>query len=301
MKLQSVLRQHDAQSAPQALKNVLGDAYLLRKNPMYRRTRELARELGFRFVPAWESYQRAPLFELQGILKKKRLPYNDSVPTLRRLVRDHRLNDEMEDVPVNLVSAHFHESAHGISDRLFRTVKPRNKREKILLALLCESYANATESMAIGWIDGDLHRFFFEQNSYIYADAGRIAARRKALRAWGAVGLFRLLWLSYLYSNFLVGNLPRPELEGLLRFALQKAELSRDDRRWGEALFQDAYELNETFRLKTSRLYMRLLSIKGDVRQNLAFDFSEVFLNRPGFHERFQQLAELSARDLAHL
>lgn len=295
MKLKETLRRHDGAKAPGGLKAVLGDSYLLRENPMYRRTRDLARAAGFRFVPAWDSYRRAPLFELGAILRKKTIPYNETVPTLRRLAREHGVDDPMEDVPVNLTGYQFHESAHGICDAAFASFRPRGGREKILIALLGESYANATESMAVTFVDDDVHRFFFEQNSYLYADERRTRERRRAARAWGAEGLFRLLWLSYLYSNFLVDDLKRSELEGVLRFALGKPALTKTDVALGTALFRDAYELNPDFRLKTARLFLRLLGVKGDVRRLLDFDFSGVFFGRGDLHGRFDELARRTA------
>lgn len=211
-----------------------------------------------------------------------------------RLARVYGLDDEMGDVPVHFVSYQFHESAHCVSDAVFKSIKAKNRNERILLSLLCESFANASESMAVTFVQGEAHRFFFAQNSYLYADEKRTRKRLRALKSWGVPGLFRLLWLSYLYANFMVEDMTREELMGVLRFALRKGELTKADLTLGTSLFEDAYELSLDFRLKTARLYMRLLGVKGDVGKNLDFNFSQVFLDHPGLPDRFERLIELS-------
>ncbi len=298
MKLKRALRLHSSKHPKLALKDVLGDGYLLSRNAMYARTRELALNFGYRFAPAWENYKRASLFELPIILKKKMIPYNDSVPTLIRLVRDHDFDEDMIDVLVNLTSYHFHEAAHGVSDAVLKPVKAKSAREKVLSALLCESYANATESMAVTFVDDEIQQFFLEHNSYIYATPERAYERQQAFVAWGPTALFRILWLSYLFANFLVDDVSTEELESALQFALQKDKITKKDREMGAQLFANAYELNENFRLKTAKLYMRMLGIKGNIRKTLAFDFTHLLTNNREFRQAFDRLTEMTALDL---
>lgn len=299
MKLKSVLREHGRFKSRGTLPLVLGDALLWNQNPAYARVRSLALKAGFRFMPAWESYRRASLFELQTILKKKQIPVNETVPTLRRLAKVYQINDEMDDVPVDLTSYHFHESAHGIADAVFKTFRAQGKQEKILLALLGESYASTCESFAVTFVSDEVQRFFLAQNSYIEASAPRTKQRRQAMRFWGSAGLFRLLWLSYLYSNFLVEDISPEELQGILRFALQKENLVARDLKLATDLFNDAYRLNVNFRLKTAQLYLRLLGIEGDVRRNLRFNFSQVFLRHARLRDGFDRLADMTSEGLS--
>jgi hypothetical protein len=204
----------------------------------------------------------------------------------------------MNDVPVNLVSYHFHESAHCISDAVFKSVKVKASKDKVLSALLCESYANATESMAVAFVGDEIQQFFFEQNSYIYATPERAYERQQAFVAWGPAALFRLLWISYLFANFLHDDVSPEELDEAIRFALEKDDITKKDRELASRLFANAYELNENFRLKTAKLYMRMLGLRGDIRKSLSFDFLRHLQTRSDFRQAFDQLSEMTTKEL---
>ena len=164
--LDELLRAHDAAGHELALDDDLGDAFLLRENPMYRNVRVRLRALGYRLSaqPPFAAHV-LPLLSLHDIYRSRVVPYRANVDALRALEREcPRVFDiealrsaGLEPNPI------VHESAHCLARERLRLLESKGResaRRHIALTQLVEAYAQSVELFGAASCTTRLHGCF---------------------------------------------------------------------------------------------------------------------------------------------
>ncbi len=262
MQFSELLKIHISSLAPGNHPDILGDGFLFHKNPVYRAVKSMATKGGASFTEATTQYLLMPFNQLDEIVRLKQIPYVPAARLMNELEAKHPGIFGLEQMPMP-ESYHLHEAAHVIADACCASVVAETISEKILRALLCESFANTVDALACGYADSDLHRLFIQQNSYMKpaAELSSCLARVRATR--GAEFTFRLMLSSYVNANFLrepVSAEPGPLHDDIL------------------ALHEMVQELDPLFRVTTTQNYFQLQGFPGEVYDLLDFGFAGLLL-----------------------
>jgi len=272
VRLRDLLRKDDACGSPQALSRVLGDRYLCEKNPLFATIRNAVLARGYEFSDSASAllykYTVMPLLALDEIMEHKIIPYFDNVTVLRELI------EKKPDValPVRFVhgslkSNHvLHESSHCVAYSLLREGKGdamldrcRSAAERfVLISVLTESFANTIERLGSSSPCPNTHAFFFILNSYMDYNAERRPILENALAHFGLDRLFRLGYLSFLYSNIRPGEVSLEMLDRMIEVAWAGFHPSEEERLELGTLINKGYRINSNFRDNTSVAYFRL-------------------------------------------
>lgn len=196
-----------------ALPGVLGDAFLIKYNPIYQLVREQILKSGYKFEPAERAlhYTEWPLMYLDVILKKKKIPYYNNLKALSllpALVQKQMSLEEFMSCPPfgNYI---LHESAHCLIDSLW------TKKKDIFYYLLAESCASATEALSHIFVEDEEHQFYLSFNNYLLPQAQDIQVMRKICEKQNLEDLLKFLICLYLYANHMQGPLSEVEIKSL--------------------------------------------------------------------------------------
>jgi len=264
---------------PARLLQNLGDGFLYRKNPFFRRIRDAARARGIRFTledPG--DYFAFPLVALDTVLKTRQVPYRANYAALCAFERARPGFFTLADLHKNrpLPNYVLHESAHAVAfHELFG--RPRDvhaalsEPSKLLQIVLGEAYAMTAEYFAACAVSGPLHAWFFSINSYRHRTPAKKAVGELVTR----LGLPLLVWLvliAFLENNFFVERLPLKTLDRALElYPLGKRPvISRADRlrlcRASSALMV----MDPEFREDTARLFLTMHGHRRNIRSVLS-------------------------------
>lgn len=281
MLVREVLEAHRAASNPDAHPDILGDAYLIRANPVYAAIKSAARVAGAEFVEAYPRYLLMPFHELGTIVKTKRIPYVPSAKLLEEIERQRPGAFRIEDLNVP-ESYHLHEAAHVIAENLFVDLRLTGERELIMKMLICESFANTVDALACAPFPGDdAHYYFLSKNCYMQPDEKRARAMVRLQNGIGPRFTFALTFFTYLQSNFLKDPLTREDLVELA--ARHGATLSPKQMRDCETVGRSGEKLDLQFRVLTTGNYLKLEGFPGDVFEILDFPIRQTFNGNPAF------------------
>jgi hypothetical protein len=279
------------------LTGLWGDRYLLAKNPIYARVRELTLAAHFQFSDELRLAMIAlPLSQLEIFLDQRVIPYIDNVRTLKQVTASLGRDLDWDDVRDGLYRNHvFHESAHAV----FRNEIPKDLRlpqaARILRVLLEESFANACEMFAMKDVDDTAHQIFYEHNSYFFVPEIR-AGLTKISAEWSPSGVFGYLWLCYLHSNFLQDEVTDAETDQILALLPKLIpgipKLPAGTRKVLRAVGKVCFELNPRFRENTTGLHLQLLGFRGGTRKNLGFDFMAELTKDTDLQQKFRALIQ---------
>lgn len=276
MKFREILKTHNNASAEGGQSDILGDAFLLLRNPVYRRIKNYATELGASFVETDVEYLLLPFQQLDRIIVSKQVPY---VPHGRLLAKIEAKNPgvfDLERMPMP-ESYHLHEAAHVIAAECCAKIELQSAQDRILKSILCESFANTVDALACGYADSEIHRIFLKLNCYMQPTEEAYELISSVRKACGEEYTARLILLSYLHANFLRDEVP---LE-LYEIGMKSKDCI--------ALSAIGQELDLVFREQTTANYFRLAGIEGDSLELLNFDFVQL-LNRKDFAEAVKAL-----------
>ena len=259
----------------------LGDGFLYRENPYFRRIREAARSRSVRFTlrdPG--DYFAFPLVALDTVLGTRRVPYRANYSALCAFERARPGFFTLADLRSNrpLPNYILHESAHAVAfHELFG--RPRDAAaaqahpQKIVHVLLGEAFAMTTEYLAACAVTGPTHAWFFSINSYRH----RTPAKKAIGEFIGTLGLPLVTWLlliAFLENNFFVEKMSKGLVEraladfpGVRAPRLPRAECSRLTRALSALMV-----MNPEFREDTTRLYLTMHGHSRDIRRVLAHD-----------------------------
>lgn len=220
-----------------------------------------------------------PYLGLEKILADKKIPAIDNVSVLREIESRRPGRFQWSDLPQIKSNVLLHESAHGIAEDLlsrFKNLHAGNGvRPGVLRLIMAESLANTVEALANIAHATPEDRIFNEMNSYAQMGKKTQESFIRAIESFGADSVFRLLWLSYLFSNALHEGLSGGVFGQVLERAVPDETLRRRASGAGELrrVSEYAFELSMTFRIQTTGFYCAMQGLgNGDVRQLMNFD-----------------------------
>ena len=259
----------------------LGDGFLYRHNPFFRRVRDAAFVRGIRFTlqdPG--DYFAFPLVGLDSVLQTRRVPYRANHSALAAFEQKRPRYFTLADLRHNrpLPNYVLHESAHAVAfDVLFGrppVVGPSlADPEKRLEIVLGEAYAMTAEYFAACAVTGTVHDWFFSINSYRHRTPAKLPVGQFITR----LGLPHLVWLvlvAFLLNNFFVERFSARALSRALELsplgsapALTNSERARLCRALSALMV-----MNPEFREDTARLFFALHGHGRNIRRLLGDD-----------------------------
>ena len=284
---------------PARLLQNLGDGFLYRENPFFRRVRDAARGCGVGFTledPG--NYFAFPLVALDVVLKTRRVPYRANYAALAAFEQARPGFFTLADLRKNrpLPNYILHESAHALAfHELFG--RPRDTHaalsepNKLVHIALGEAYAMTAEYFAACAVSGPIHAWFFSINSYRH----RTPAKKAVGELVTGLGLSLVVWLvlvAFLENNFFVERLPMKTLERALElYPLGKSpRVSRGERvRLARAL-SELMVMNPEFREDTARLFLTLHGHHRNIRRLLSAEPLDLLAADPSLPARLARL-----------
>jgi hypothetical protein len=269
--------QRASHGARRLLEN-LGDGFLYRNNPFFRRMRQAAlkRSIGFTLSDPGD-YFAFPLVALDTVLKTRKVPYRANYSALCAFERARPGFFMLADLRLNRPQPNYvlHESAHAVAfHELFG--RPRDvpgalgDPAMLVRVVLGEAYAMTTEYFAACAVSGPLHDWFFSINSY----RQRTPAKKAVGEFVSQLGLPLLVWLvlvAFLENNFFVESFPRATLDRALELSplgaaarLSAAERARLARTLSQLMVMDP-----EFREDTARLFLTMHGYGRNIRRVL--------------------------------
>jgi len=269
--------QQQSHGSARLLQN-LGDGFLYRKNPFFRRIRDAARARGIGFTledPG--DYFAFPLVALDTVLKTRKVPYRANYAALLAFERARPGFFTLADLQKNrpLPNYVLHESAHALAfHELFG--RPRDTHaalsdpSKLVHVVLGEAYAMTVEYFAACAVSGPVHAWFFSINSYRH----RTPSKKAVGELVTGLGLPLLVWLvliAFLENNFFVERMPIETLDRALEcYPLGKLPaISRADRRRLCRALGALMVMNPEFREDTARLFLTMHGYRRNIRRVL--------------------------------
>lgn len=272
--------------------NILGDGYLLEKNPVYRKVKMYAEKIGSQFVEAHNEYLLLPFHQLPQILETKKIPYIPSARLMGNIERDRPGVFSTDDVPMP-ESYHLHEAAHVIADHFLKKVKAKDSRENILKAMLAESFANTVDALACVPAEDDLHYFFIKQNCYMHPQKKVMQAMTSLIDGLGFRFTFMLMMHAYLRANFLTKPLSKKDVTNLLEVYAPKSKVSAKLQKDLRTVCEIGEKLDPLFRVTTTGNYLKQQGFKGDIQDILDFPYCEILKTSSAYQKVMDSLCEV--------
>ena len=266
---------------PGRLLENLGDGFLYRKNPFFRRIREAARARGIGFTLTDPGdYFAFPLVALDTVLRTRKVPYRANYSALLAFERARPGFFALADLRSNrpLPNYVLHESAHAVAfHELFG--RPRDvhsalaNKANLVRVQLGEAYAMTSEYFAACAVSGTLHDWFFSINSYRH----RTPAKKAVGEFVAELGLPLLVWLvlvGFLENNFFVERFSRRTLDRALALSplAPAPRISPENRGKLCRALTALMVMNPEFRYDTTRLFLTMHGYPRDIERVLAED-----------------------------
>lgn len=282
MLISEVLALHNSHTAKNMHADILGDAFLMQENRIYRNIKNQALMMGCRYSEAWPQYLSLPFHELNKIVSEKNIPF---VPNARMMqeIENKRANIFTTEQLQMPESYHLHEAAHVIADGLFQNTELKSHEEKILKAILCESFANTVDALACVYATTEMHQYFLVHNCYMNPDKEDLEAMSRLIERIGFQRTFKLILVGYLHSNFMRQEFSQNTIMELI------GENSAD----ADAVVNMCEKLDPLFRVQTTEMYLRLEGYDGEVFDILNFPFMLTIQKREGFQKVIEDLAQV--------
>jgi hypothetical protein len=266
---------------PGRLLENLGDGFLYRKNPFFRRIRDAAlqRKIGFTLRDPGD-YFAFPLVALDAVLRTRKVPYRANYSALRAFERTRPGFFALADLRQNrpLPNYVLHESAHAVAfHELYG--RPRDvfaalsDPTKLVRVLLGEAFAMTSEYFAACAVTGTLHDWFFSINSYRH----RTPAKKAVGELSQTLGMPLLVWLvlvGFLQNNFFVEHFSQRTLDRALELSPLAAapRISPANRRKLCRALSALMVMNPEFRYDTARLFLTMHGYPRTIERVLAKD-----------------------------
>jgi hypothetical protein len=278
---------------------ILGDGFLMKSNPVYRAIMNHAEKIGCKFVEAYPRYLLMPFHELGEIVKTKKIPYVPSADLLERIENERPYTFLASDLNIP-ESYHLHEAAHVIAEHAFEDVELKTEHERILKAIVCESFANTVDALACTPYPDETHHFFLAHNCYMRPQRRSSQAIERLTAAFGKSFVFLITLHTYVRANFLLGPLPKRALAQLQEKCAPGVKLTAKNLKDCDAVAEMCERLDPQFRIQTTGNYLKLQGFEGDVEDILDFDFMSVFRNNKGFARVVDSLSAIIYKDKNH-
>ncbi len=300
MKVARLFEEHRKFQA-QGLTENLGDGYLMAHNGVFKRVRQKASAYGYRFSSNRdEAYETFPLVRLESVIEKKIFPYSNNVVALESLTPAALDVLTWEDIDGNLKKNFvFHEACHGVvrafAKESFEPLgKPRDldsSRAFALRMLLEESCANACELFGVTEANDQLHRIFYEMNSYVCEFESRTNLKN-AMASIGPSLVVKFMVLSYMQANFLRDGISDSQFKDMITFVTSE-RLDPAKLKTLRAISKIAFNLSERFRLQTTSFHLRINGIMTPSEDLFDYDFLRELRRLNGVEKFLNQFAGL--------
>lgn len=294
MYLSDLLDLHKSYAHEHSRPEILGDAYLMQTNPVYRNVRLFSLDIGCTYIEAYPEYLLLPFHELQRIVATKRIPY---VPSGRLLegIESQRPNVFTAEEVTIPESYHLHESAHVIAEHFFKDVVLNSSEEKILKAILSESFANTVDALSCVPATNDIHRFFIGKNCYMQPRKNVMQAMARLTADLGATFNFMLTFFTYVQANFLAKPLSKKSVQQLADQYAAGHTIGAKQRKDVQIVCDIGERLDPNFRTTTTGAFLKQEGFEGEVFDLLDFPFSDVFAKNAGFKKACEGLSKVLA------
>lgn len=197
----------EIQSESKIIGNI-GDGYLLHSNKMFRNVRTLGLANGVSYTSSGNSkfYDLCHHLSFDSILSSKTVPYFKNLePFIEMTRRIPGLTiDRALEVKKNKV---LHETSHIlIFDQIHRFTGKLAPLESAYISLISEAFASATETMGQLYINSDVQRWFYRQNTNSFGceDDRYLTLLNKVTDIYGAKFTFKFIMYSFLCWNLLL-------------------------------------------------------------------------------------------------
>lgn len=277
---------------------ILGDAFLIHNNPVYKKIRVYSLEIGCVYEQAWPKYLILPFQALGEIIACKKIPYVPAASLLFEIEekRANVLNTDDITIPE---SHHMHEAAHVIAEYFFQNSQVNKSQEEILKSMICESFANTVDAIAWAYVEESdpYHGIFLNHQSYMHPSRKDIASIKKMVNEYGIRFTFIIMMYSYLHANFLIEKIPSTLIEKLVTefgFSLTfDQKLLKDC----DSMMKLAEKLDPQFRIQTTQTYLKLQGYNGDIFQLLDFQFVNLLNTKSEFLTALQLMSDLICQE----
>jgi len=308
MKLGHVLKIHDRNLSTKSLSQNLGDGFLLKHNPVYSNIREAAKQAKFTFHSSrFKDYDSLSLTQLPAILAAKHIPFIDNVNPLREIETKAPKFFTLAEVPPLRTNHLFHESAHasvhGLLQKLLLQSKGakgiQRERTLALITLMEESFANACESYANLYAIDEIHDEFLFKNTYIMESPKVRKLLLQGTQTFGTHTIFKVLFFSFLHSNFLATPIAMQNLGRVVRLSYShQAEylqlIRSKDLVLLQKIFRTGLELDPEFTGFTNQFCLRLLGVKTALLKLFDFDFLALFELNPTYQSCIDRMTSIA-------
>ena len=297
-----LLRVQRESHGPACLRGNLGDGFLYRNNPFFRRIRDAARarKIGFSTSDPGD-YFAFPLMALDSVLRTRRVPYRDNRAALAAFERARPGFFTLADLRSNRPQPNYvlHESAHAVAfHELFG--RPRDVHEaqadpgKRVHVVLGEAYAMTAEYFAACAVSGTVHDWFFSINSYRHRTPGKRAIAEFIAR----MGLPLVAWLvlvAFLENNFFVERFSVQLLDRALSASPvgQAPRLAPGERTRLARALSVLMVMNPEFREDTARLFFSLHGHGRNIRHILSAEPLDLIANDARLPARLAALVRI--------
>ena len=262
--------------------DILGDGFLLQSNPIYRNIKTFALKIGCQYIEAYPEYLLLPFHELPRIVESRKIPYIPSARLMKDVERGRPGLFATEDLPMP-ESYHLHEAAHVIAEHFLKDVKLSSPQERILKALMAESFANTIDALACVSAADDIHYFFIKQNCYMFPHKKIIQAMNNLIETMGFRFTFMLTFFTYLNANFLTKPLSKKSVQELIERYAPDAKTSVKLQRDIRTVCGIGEKLDPLFRVTTTGNYLKQQGFEGEIQDLLHFPFMKIFAKNREF------------------
>lgn len=300
--LSIVLSIDDKFSAVNTLHDCLGDSFLYANNPIFEYARDLAIQLGVRYVSGEDALSRdyfaAPLLVLQDLNHGDSVPYQRNRFVIQRVIdRNPEFRVSAEHLVGFLTHNHvLHESCHLIADRTLPALtEGQDKARVIVRSLLSESFANIIERLTLAFVGGThIHRLFLALNCYTFYDPDPHFENmlRTQVALLGLRDLFRVGLVSFLHANMCTGRPSDTRIREWTDLILGPDRLSMAEWTLLAATIRSRFILPSQFRDGTTATFFRMLNCESEYRQMIDTELTEGLLRRFKIIEQVNLLSE---------
>lgn len=306
--LDAMLLRHDETTAaqPLAAPDAFGDGYLLQRNALNRRVRELATLCDYTPTTAPVGHHRAfGLGALPAILRQRAIPVVPNTGAVREIAS--RLGSRISAFHIAQLGIEcnriLHEASHGVAhDRLLDARDPlalfegRDWRTAVLELQLCEAFAGAIEATVCADVMGtnpsNTDLVFLKFNAYFYVEPDEAVDFLGLQHEYGRELTFAGLWLAYLCSNFLstAAGVDRSTITRLLRRLVPSVDRVEAFVVAMDPLLQNAMKMNKYFSVMVNDFYLQFVGCPVPFRQALDFDYLAHFEQHVTLLSRIREL-----------
>lgn len=290
-------------SAPLAL----GDGYLYAHVTAFRNVRDIFLALGGSFSKEDKiNYRTFPFAALPAILKNWEIPYFENAKALQAIETEYPGVLQLYELlnPSTAIQKNYllHEASHCIFDRLVpknKTVKGLSlERSQILRALMGEAYANTTAALCAGDIERPVDLALFALNDYGYClDPIRGDLINRAVKKFGYVHTFKLLYFGHIILKFLASSITKRELLKMMPQFIPDLRIPKADEEWLVALINSMLTGHD-FIIDLNSFYFKLMGIKTSLNKVLRFDFIQAIVTDDVLFPALDTLADLTVHGL---